>query len=119
MIVLTGVLLHPDQEKIFRKHNVELSRLLNIDLLLPYLNQHGLLTRDEPEDLDNPLPLLPPKSANCPYGCLVKVPGFCTDLFTVFSSLLRNALLTRSLKIVYKEQFASMLLTNEVSEVSK
>ena len=55
MIVLTGVLLHPDQEKIFRKHNVELSRLLNIDLLLPYLNQHGLLTRDEHEDLVNPL----------------------------------------------------------------
>ena len=55
MIVLTGVLLHPDQEKIFRKHNVELSRLLNIDLLLPYLNQHGLLTRDEHEDLINPL----------------------------------------------------------------
>ena len=49
-------LLHPsDQEKILRKHHLELLRLLNIELLLPYLNQHGLLTGNEHEDLINPL----------------------------------------------------------------
>ena len=28
---------------------------MNVEVLLPYLNQHGLLTRDEHEDLINPL----------------------------------------------------------------
>ena len=51
----TGILHPSDQEKILRKHHVELLRLLNFDLLLPYLNQHDLLTRDEHEDLVNPL----------------------------------------------------------------
>ena len=51
----TGILHPSDQEKILRKYHVELLRQLNFDLLLPYLNQHGLLTRDEHEDLINPL----------------------------------------------------------------
>jgi len=50
-----GLLYPSDQEKILRKHHLELLRLLNFDLLLPYLNQCGLLTRNEHEDLINPL----------------------------------------------------------------
>lgn len=51
----TGILGPSDQEKILRKHHVELLRQLNFESLLPYLNQHGLLTIDEHEDLVNPL----------------------------------------------------------------
>ena len=54
-ICFTGILHPSDQEKILRKHHVELLRQLNFDLLLPYLNQHGLLTGDDHEDLVNPL----------------------------------------------------------------
>ena len=50
-----GLLHPPEQEKILQKYHVELLRQLNVELLLPYLNQHGLLTRDEHEDLINPL----------------------------------------------------------------
>lgn len=57
--MLTGFLHPSDQEKILRKCHVDLSRLLNFDSLLPYLNQHGLLTIDEHEDLVNPLHTYP------------------------------------------------------------
>ena len=57
--MLTGFLHPSDQEKIFLKHHPDLLRLLNFDSLLPYLNQHGLLTRDEHEDLVNPLHTYP------------------------------------------------------------
>ena len=55
MLCLIGLLHPPEQEKILQKYHVELLRQLNVELLLPYLNQHGLLTRDEHEDLINPL----------------------------------------------------------------
>ena len=49
-----GFLQPSDQAKIIQKHHLNL-RLLNFDLLLPYLNQRGLLTGNEHEDLINPL----------------------------------------------------------------
>ena len=53
--VFTGLLQPSDQEKILKSHHVDLLKLLNFDSLLPYLNQNGLLTRDEHEDLINSL----------------------------------------------------------------
>jgi len=50
-----GLLYSSDQEKILQKYHLELLRLLNFDLLLPYMNQRGLLTGNEHEDLINPL----------------------------------------------------------------
>ena len=65
-----------------------------------------------------PCKLLLPRLINCWFGCLVKDQDSYTDLWSVFSNLLRNVLLTRSWVIFCREQFL-ILFTDRTAEVSK
>ena len=76
-----------EQREVFREHHPEIQNMLNVDQVLPYLNQHKLLTIEEQEELQN----LFPKRSQVISRLVIWIPRKGSDALWTFMVCLKSS----------------------------